>query len=344
MKRLNLVEIETRWGYRTIELYCGDLTKIEEEIDVLAVSSFKGDYAPSEGSLIQALEKNCEISVRELSESLEYDFRDSLSCWIAKVNRPSTFKRIVCVEIRGGKLEVAEIIENLFVVLSILEMKGIHAGAFALPVLGAGMQALDPEEMIKALLSSVQKHRDHFRNLSKVLFVEINEARASQLDKEINEQLGRIKLVLPKGQLFDDLRKDIGSILDAAQAVADGEGLSLFSDLRRLVVSDQSRWFEIGMVSRKMVEYMVKTTLPPKEMEKDLWKNIDKLHHHDIAKWITSYMHVLRVFGNESAHEQDRDRHPSNIDQKDMLVCLFCVRRLLEFWIEFEHPAHVRAK
>ncbi len=336
MKRLNLIEIETRWGYRTIGLYCGDLTKVERDVDVLAVSSFWHDYTPSPKSLIGALDRNCGISVLDLSKSCEYDFRDSLGCWIAKVNQTSKFARIACVDITGGRLEIAELIENLFVALSILEMKGVNIRNLALPVLGAGMQALDPEEMIRALLGSMKKHRDNLRHLNQVLFVEINEERASQLDRGINEQLGRIKLLLPRDQLFGSLRDDIGKSLDKAEALAESDDGVVFRDLRRLMLSDQSAWFEIGIASRKVVEYVVEQVLPENEIEGVLWKNIDHLHGHRIAKWITSYMHVLRVFGNESAHKQTADRYPSNIDQGDMLLCLFCLQRILDFWIEFK--------
>jgi hypothetical protein len=343
MKRLNLIEIETRWGYRTIELYCGDLTKVERDIDVLAVSSFWHDYSPSPKSLIGALARNCGISVLELSKSCEYDFRDSLGCWIAKVKPASKFARVACVDITGGRLEIAELIENLFVSLSILEMKGIKINNLALPVLGAGMQALDPEEMIRALLGSMKKHRDNLRDLNQVLFVEIDEQRASQLDQGINEQLGRVKLLLPRDQLFDGLRKDIGKNLDKADALAESDDGAVFRDLRRLILADQSAWFEIGIASRKVVEYVVEQVLPDNELEGVLWKNIDHLHGHRIAKWITSYMHVLRVFGNESAHKQAPDRYPSNIDQGDMLLCLFCLQRVLDFWIEFRDPKRGRS-
>lgn len=335
MKRLNLIEIETRWGYRTIELYCGDLTKVDHDVDVLAVSSFRQNYSPSPKSLIGALDRNCGISVLELSQACEYDFRDSLGCWIAKVNPGAKFTRIACVEIIGGRLEISESIENLFVALSILEMKGVNIRNLALPVLGAGNQALDPEEMITALLNSMKKHRDNLRQLNQVLFVEIDEQRAAKLDRGINEQLGRVKLMLPRDKLFGDLRKDIGKNLDKAAALAESEDGAVFRDLERLMLADQSAWFEIGIASRKVVEYVVDQVLPDKEMEDVLWKNIDRLHGHHIARWITSYMHVLRVFGNESAHKQTLDRYPSNIDQGDILLCLFCLQRVLDFWIDF---------
>lgn len=344
MRRVNLVEIETRWGYRTVELYCGDLTKIDVAVDVLAVSSYARNYAPVPGTLIGALHSNCNISVLELSKSCEYDFRESLGCWIVRVNSGAKFKRIVCVDIVGGRLQVNELVENLFVALSILEMKGVAISNVALPVLGAGNQSLDPEEMIKVLLSTMQKHRDQFRELNQVLFVDINEDRAARLDRAINEQLGRIKLVLPRGQVFDGLRKDLGKSLDAAEALAGVQGGSLFSDLRRLVNSDQSRWFEIGMVSRRMVEFMVKTILPPKEVGRDLEKSLERLPQHGIANWITSYMHVLRIFGNESVHHRETGRQPASISQTDIALSLFCVQRLLDFWVEFERTKREKAE
>jgi hypothetical protein len=335
MKRLNLVEIDTRWGYRTVELYCGDLMTLDRGVDVLAVSSFWHDYTPSPNSLIGALDRNG-ISVLQLSETCEYDFRDSLGCWIAKVPNQSKFARIACVDITGGHLEIAEVIENLFVALSILEMKGINTRNLALPVLGAGMQELDPQEMITALLGSLKKHRDNLRHLNQVLFVEINENRSAQLDREINEQLGRVKLLLPRDQLFDSLRKDIAKNLDKSEEVTASHDAAVFRDLRRLILAEQSAWFEIGIASRRVVEYVVAQVLPAGEAEGVLWKNIDRLHSLRIAKWITSYMHVVRVFGNESAHKQTGDRYPANIDEGDMLLCLFCLQRVLDFWIDLK--------
>jgi hypothetical protein len=46
-------------------------------------------------------------------------------------------------------------------------------------------------------------------------------------------------------------------------------------------------------------------------------------------------MHVLRVLGNESAHERQIDvRHPPTVTDADLSVVLLCAKRIIEFWIE----------
>ncbi|MDP6946974.1 MAG: hypothetical protein QF464_22685, partial [Myxococcota bacterium] len=55
-----------------------------------------------------------------------------------------------------------------------------------------------------------------------------------------------------------------------------------------------------------------------------------------VSPWIRSYMHTLRIFGNEGAHHKDDDeRFPRALTEKDLALCLFCVLRVLSFWVEF---------
>jgi hypothetical protein len=93
MERLNVVEIETHLGFRTFELYVGDITAIDPMVDVLAISSYTRSYDPVPNTVIAALEENCGISVEELSHSCEFDFRDTLGCWVARIDDCLRMKR-----------------------------------------------------------------------------------------------------------------------------------------------------------------------------------------------------------------------------------------------------------
>ena len=54
-----------------------------------------------------------------------------------------------------------------------------------------------------------------------------------------------------------------------------------------------------------------------------------------IADWIRSYLHLLRVLGNESAHQKRREtRTPVSVDERDLALCMFCLLRVLEFYGE----------
>ncbi|HEX6186136.1 MAG TPA: hypothetical protein VFZ44_19765, partial [Pyrinomonadaceae bacterium] len=164
MKQLNLLEIETRWGYKTFELYQGDITGLEFPVDVLAVSAFYGSYAPVPNTVIRALRDNCGVEVGELARRPEFNLKEGFNCWVARLPGDAKFRRLLCVEFTGGE-EPREVIENLFVTLSVLDMKGVKVGTLALPILGTGNQVLSPEKVIKALLDSSLSYMNRSQNL-----------------------------------------------------------------------------------------------------------------------------------------------------------------------------------
>jgi hypothetical protein len=333
MKQLNLLEIETHWGYKTFELYQGDITALDFPVDVLAVSAFYGNYEPVPHTVINALHKNAGVEVGELARRPEFDLKEVFNCWVARLPGEAKFGRILCVEFGDGD-EPQEVIENLFVTLSVLEAKGFKIRTLALPILGTGNQVLSPEQVIKALLDSSQKYMNRSQNLNRIVFVEINRERARQLDRAMNDALGRVRVVMPKGALSEQLRKEIAQKIEAAAALAGTKGHEVFSDLRRLIGSGQSRSFEIGIVSRRLVEFVADDLLRKNKKGFDLFRKIDSLSERGVADWMRSYMHVLRILGNESAHEKDKgDRIPATIDEADLTLCFFCLQRVLDFWL-----------
>ena len=66
MQPRNTIGIETHWGFRTFELYEGDLTSPEFAADLLVVSAFLGNYAPTTRTLIGALLKNSKLDSTDL--------------------------------------------------------------------------------------------------------------------------------------------------------------------------------------------------------------------------------------------------------------------------------------
>ena len=333
MEQINFLEIETRWGYKTFELYHGDITKLDFDVDVLAISAADGKYEPVPHTVIGALLNNCGVNVGELALRAEFNLKDVFDCWVARLPGDAKFRRVICAEFSGSGTEPREVVENLFVTLSVLEVKGVKVRTLALPVLGAGNFMLAPSKVIEPMLESSLKYMQMSQNLERIIFVEINKDRARQLDRAMNDALGRVKVVVPKGALSEQLRKEIAQKIESAAGLAGQKGQEVFSDLRRLIDSDKSRSFEIGIISRRLVEFVADDILARKKGF-DLCSKIDKLAERRVADWIRSYMHVLRILGNESAHEKDRaDRFPRNIDGADVALCLFCLQRVLDFWV-----------
>jgi hypothetical protein len=107
-----------------------------------------------------------------------------------------------------------------------------------------------------------------------------------------------------------------------------------------LVDSDSTRSVEIGVIGRRVVEFVADDILAHKRPSVDLAKKIDELGDRGIAPWIRGYMHTLRILGNESVHEKTSDgRIPAHVNQDDLALCLFCLQRVVEFWKAFKTPA-----
>jgi hypothetical protein len=143
MERRNIIGIDARRGFRTLELYEGDVTDLGCSVDALVVSAFGGGYSPIKGTVQGSLQERLGVSLKDLQRSPEFDFRSSLGIWISSRLPDYEFARILCVELVGGSVGIDEALKNVFVGLLILEAKGIVVRSVALPILGAGNQQLD---------------------------------------------------------------------------------------------------------------------------------------------------------------------------------------------------------
>ena len=70
MIKLNQVEIESPWGYRSFELYNGDITQLNTNVDLLAISAFKNSFKPSPGSVIGEIYSRYRIDLYNCRETV----------------------------------------------------------------------------------------------------------------------------------------------------------------------------------------------------------------------------------------------------------------------------------
>jgi hypothetical protein len=337
MNLLNQVALDTPHGFRTIELFEGDITAKAVSADLLVISSFRSSYAPTKGTVIGSLAQNLGIRVGDLRKDCALDLRESLGVWISKELRIGPFRRLLCVEIIGHDLSITELIENVFVGIAILEAKGIPISSLVLPVIGAGSQKILPARILGSLLPAARRAIERSVNLERIAFVEINPTRAAELDTAMNGLLGRSNIRLPKGSLILNLRADILAAISKTHHLVPSGHRTLIDEMRRVLNIDDARSFEIGILGRRLVEFVVDDLLNKKKSSPNLDMKIDELSNRGVAGWIRSYMHVLRMLGNESAHEKDNSgKRPAFASEDDLVISLFCVLRVWNFWASWK--------
>ena len=205
----------------------------------------------------------------------------------------------------------------------------------ALPIIGAGNQRLDPENILRNLIPAAKEFFDRSQKVESLYFVEINEKYASICSKIMDEILVRHQILIPHSQLLTSITGDVTNKIFEASDLFEPEYTQLRDDWLRLCHSKEVHFFELGVLSRKLVEILIKKF---GVTSSNLYGAIDKLRRTGmVAPWICGYMNILRQIGNEQAHSGDPvSRIPPFVEEDDLALTLMCVQSLLEFWIEYK--------
>ena len=156
MQLLDTLDVPSSGGIRRIELLKGDLSAIpvEHAVDALAVSAFRGSYAPVRGTLIGALHRRG-LSVEDLARHKEVDLLDISNCWISGPieNTELNFRHLLCIEPAVNKQAPAAV-GDVFRSLIPYVTGEPWISRIALPLLSAGNQGFDPVDMLRAILDA----------------------------------------------------------------------------------------------------------------------------------------------------------------------------------------------
>ncbi|XP_071476688.1 uncharacterized protein [Diadema antillarum] len=152
----DVITVKTQEGDCQIQLCLGDITKLQkkEQVDVIFVSSFGGNYEKIPGTVIGALYENLGIDVAKLAEDKEEDLRVLYSCWWSKPlpsNLP--YRRVLCFEsrrFRAGRPQ--ELVGHAFrCLVPILKNKD---ASVITPLLSTGNQGYDPCVMLDGMVQA----------------------------------------------------------------------------------------------------------------------------------------------------------------------------------------------
>lgn len=350
---INIFEIDTPTGYKTVELHQGDLSNLDQEVDAIVVSAYIGGYSPTPGTLVGSLSQNCQISLKQLSRDPEIDLRGPLNVWISGELANQKFKRIICIEIVGlstTEEDIEKAVKNLFSLIALANAQDIKIETLAMPFIGTGRQGVQPKEILPRLMELSQRSLRNLHFLKKIIFYEIDSKKIKLLDKGFNTYLRRTKFE-SKSYLVKDLKLSlkkemIKSLinLDSGNKSSDSSLLVNVKILNEKFSKNKIKPHEVAHVCRVLLEDIVMDILGENKLKKDLVVKINELTQKNIASWVISYMHIIRTFGNLAVHSQAKTSvKPPAFDEKDFIIFLICLNRVLDFWVWFRNNRNAGA-
>lgn len=190
-KNVNEHRIHTKWGVKTIKVFCGDVTEIPESFDLLVCSAFKNDYIPTYSSLIGILYRKYGISAAELSRKPFLNLKD-LGVWISAPLDTGLFKRIGCVEILDhlnptvSESELRSLYDTLFFTVKKSRSMGFPVTSMAMHVLGTGDQQIAFEKSLTPLLTECISALKSVEELRTVILFERSKKRCQIISETIS--------------------------------------------------------------------------------------------------------------------------------------------------------------
>ncbi|WP_262269581.1 DUF4145 domain-containing protein [Microvirga yunnanensis] len=343
MQQLNLLDVPTVRGTRTIELWQGDICTPPEHVDALVVSAIEDDYAPTPTSVIGALLRVHSIDISELAKRPSLNL-DALCTWLSFSGAEAPFGGIICVNVPADASDLREVFQNAFIALAVAERKYPEIRTIAMPILSTGDHRRDVRHVTDVLMQESVGFLERAHSVKKIIFMAQSQQKASELSNAMNLYLGREQGVSAKGQVADAVRAELQELLHRV-TVLDPAGAPIYSNMSRLLLSRESQSFEIGTLGRRLAEHVCGHVVTDKKTASaDLMTKINALPSLGIAHWIASYMHILRVFGNEEVHQKAKEKSPPVLSPGDLIVCLSAICRVLDFWTDYRNSADNRVQ
>lgn len=188
---LSTMHVSKEHPNQAIRFFRGDLTKAEQDYDIIVCSAYKNMYSPAWNSMIGSLFMYHNISVKKLAEDPELDMR-SFGGWLSRpVN--DHFRRILCIEMKTNETnsvqsdqskETAMLKSSFLTLRNLLErsvLQGIEMRRIALPILGAGFQNFNIEYIVPPLFIQCTNMLHTIPSLETIDFYEINPEKANLL-------------------------------------------------------------------------------------------------------------------------------------------------------------------
>ena len=339
---LNAFDVDPGSAERTVELQAGELFELGLQADLLVVSAYAGNYEPVPGTLVARLHGACGLELGQLPRALDFS-ASPVGAWVSPPLSPpwpqgsnTRFRRIAVVESpreatgTTNDSTVWPAFNQLFCLLALLPLHGIHCPTVATPLLSAGNQGVEPERLFPALLDRCRDGFRHVPDLERLILFDRQRPALEQLATRIDQELHRFPVerqllqleaaVLPTQSLLMVLRgfSKLHPQLDVDGDIS--ELLYQLSDLETTAVA-------LGLHGRRLIERLVRQRLGWRSGT--LYQGLQALNTQQLDPWLISCLHQVRVFGNWMGHPS-RSGNRRAVTLTDVIAMLAALQRVLE--------------
>ena len=341
---VNAVSVETPQGLRTFELHSGDI--LGDRTDLLVISTHHNPRQPPTGHLVSTLKERFGFSVDVNPHWIS--FGEGVSACVQGGDDRVPFRTLLTMRIARSGSQADPIafydraVRATFAATAALEFMGGSFATLSLPVL-SGRRIVDYPAAVQSLLRHAFAWLRRSRDTEVVRYYVFEPDELQQWDQAMNTSLGR--------SYVDAAHEFVArSLCQEIVARIDGGGLSkapadLAASLRH-ALSDPERLSvqTVATFGRKLAEAVTEELccVLGIAVQRELINNIEAVRRGSVvADWIVSYLHSLRVFGNEGVHSLAGKRQviPSRLSSEDLVSLLSAIRALMSFWEEWSKRA-----
>lgn len=186
-----VITFPSQFGEKRISVYEGDMTRFEQNVDLMTISAYYHNYVPTTGTAIEALQEKCGIFTEHLASEPFLDLRHFCGCWIsdrlAVSDNNKYIRRIGCLELRPLSRDdnpaetLLTVIQSYFCVLELIALQSIPLKRVAMPLLGTGRQRVEPRLIVVPLISEAINYLRQSPVTSEIVFLEYSKEKADIL-------------------------------------------------------------------------------------------------------------------------------------------------------------------
>lgn len=339
---VNVCNIDTIFGNRTINLIRGDITETNAELIVFSTHAKDGEQVS--GPIYEALRNKYKVQIKG-KDNITTQIGDVMTnFWREKYqDRTQGFLLARMPKYKDKNtipLNYDKNIKAIFSSIKAIEFNDINFDTISFPII-EGSEKVDYIERIKILLKYSIKYLKESRYTQIINFYVLDEDEELKWNDAFEKNLGRT--YYKQGSLAVIESLIVGLKETITEIIKDG-GYKELEYVLRLIYSeleqvDNLSINSIAINSRKITEIIVKEIASRKQIniskiKFDLSAILNLLAGKDIlAPWVTQYFHTARVFGNKTAHVETAIKYkPSKLYNSDFISILASLYNILNFW------------